>query len=351
MRRKEKPAKENVQISPADPVSRYRTELMGLAILMIMFCHSTFYVPHIFLANSYGLIKHISQAGVDIFLFLSGMGCYYSFRKPGGIVSFCKRRFLRVLIVYLPVLPVRILIDVLVDGYTVPEALYRYSLISFFRTGELVTWFIAGLLVLYLLFPFFCFLLEKHERIFSAVLVIYVAVLCLVSFCADINGLVIPGFHGREIFYMRVPVFLCGTLYAGKTNKKSLLAESSPFYTPGFLLVLLIFLYTLCAYNKAFNTVSPWFVYRVLFFPISIIVILLLTLLLDCGIPHRLLSHLGKITLELYLLHEWILHIGSKILYSHVEQNLYSSLMINIISAVVAVAAADLLHRLVRRGA
>lgn len=55
-----------------NPLNKYRTELMGASIILIMIFHN------------YDIIfplKDIGQVGVDIFLFLSGTGCFYSFKK------------------------------------------------------------------------------------------------------------------------------------------------------------------------------------------------------------------------------------------------------------------------------
>lgn len=59
-------------------LSRYRTELMGLSALLILICHSTAYIdmPSIVV---YAL--SVANIGVDLFLFLSGMGMWYSLQR------------------------------------------------------------------------------------------------------------------------------------------------------------------------------------------------------------------------------------------------------------------------------
>lgn len=60
-------------------ISNHRTALMGIATLMIIVCHapaSGVKMP-IYLTKIFGLGNY----GVDIFLFLSGIGCYYSLSK------------------------------------------------------------------------------------------------------------------------------------------------------------------------------------------------------------------------------------------------------------------------------
>lgn len=64
---------------PLHKISEYRTELMGLSAIMILICHAAgndLAMPHYL-----RLLIAQGQIGVDIFLFLSGMGLYYSLFK------------------------------------------------------------------------------------------------------------------------------------------------------------------------------------------------------------------------------------------------------------------------------
>ena len=57
-------------------VSKYRNALMGISILWIMVHHSGLNLP-----NPVFALKRTGYAGVDIFMFLSGLGCAVSLRK------------------------------------------------------------------------------------------------------------------------------------------------------------------------------------------------------------------------------------------------------------------------------
>lgn len=78
-------------------ICKWRTELMGVAILWIVLFHSQMQ-----LGNILGLIQKIGYGGVDIFLLLSGVGIYYSLQKQDGLANFYKRRCLRIFPSYLP---------------------------------------------------------------------------------------------------------------------------------------------------------------------------------------------------------------------------------------------------------
>ena len=72
-------------------ISKYRTELMGIAMLLVVLFHG--YVPQT--SWFYGL-KRMGNVGVDIFLFLSGIGLWFSWRSTPNLKHFYKQRFLRV---------------------------------------------------------------------------------------------------------------------------------------------------------------------------------------------------------------------------------------------------------------
>ena len=71
--------------------SKYRKELMGIAILLVMIGHNTIEFPG-FINNINSGIKMLAQAGVDLFFLFSGFGCFYSIHKNRNVLSFYKRR-------------------------------------------------------------------------------------------------------------------------------------------------------------------------------------------------------------------------------------------------------------------
>ncbi|MFV0538204.1 MAG: acyltransferase family protein [Dysgonomonas sp.] len=81
-------------------LSKYRSQLMGIAILWIMLFHSNLDVSFF---TIFDLIKSIGNAGVDIFMFVSGFGIYYSLIKGVSLKTFYKNRLWRILPYYLPI--------------------------------------------------------------------------------------------------------------------------------------------------------------------------------------------------------------------------------------------------------
>ena len=85
-------------------LSTYRTQMMGIATLMIIICHSC--ASKVIMPSFLAYLFRFGNIGVDIFLFLSGIGLYYSLSKNNlsskeDYTSFYKRRFYRIYIPYL----------------------------------------------------------------------------------------------------------------------------------------------------------------------------------------------------------------------------------------------------------
>ena len=64
---------------PLYSISKYRTELMGLATIFILICHSPINGIQMPKYLEYTIVQ--GQIGVDLFLFLSGMGLWFSLTK------------------------------------------------------------------------------------------------------------------------------------------------------------------------------------------------------------------------------------------------------------------------------
>ena len=72
-------------------ISRYRGELMGAAMLFVILFHVGLPREDAF----YGL-RRIGNIGVDMFLFLSGVGLWFSWTKRPSLKHFFTRRYLRI---------------------------------------------------------------------------------------------------------------------------------------------------------------------------------------------------------------------------------------------------------------
>lgn len=138
-------------------VSKYRSSIMGICIVFIMLFHNEFGVlgPFAYPFKNYG------HWGVDVFLFVSGFGLYYSLNQDKAIsrVSFYKRRLVRIM-------PAAVLAGggLYVLGKTDVLGLFGLNL-----------WYIRTLLLLYILAPVSFRFLKRYNP--SLVLLIHVLLL------------------------------------------------------------------------------------------------------------------------------------------------------------------------------
>jgi peptidoglycan/LPS O-acetylase OafA/YrhL len=98
-------------------VSKYRDELKGLAMLWIVWFHSGLLLPGIL-----DDLRFLGYGGVDIFLFLMGMGLSYSLQKNADLRAYLSRRMKKLLPAYLPVVIVWMAVTYPQYGFSAGQA-------------------------------------------------------------------------------------------------------------------------------------------------------------------------------------------------------------------------------------
>ena len=142
----------NIKINLGD-LSRYRTELMGIATIMILLCHAQPFGVH--LPTILNKIFTYGNQGVDIFLFLSGMGLYYSLEKiqdVNQLFYWYKKRYKRILIPYFIIATPFFLHSTVYYDENIWYFISLISTISFW-TDHIGAWYIAMLIPIYLFAP------------------------------------------------------------------------------------------------------------------------------------------------------------------------------------------------------
>lgn len=131
-------------------LSKHRTHLMGIAAIMIIVCH----------ANVYGVTMPVAlrkmfnygNMGVDIFLFLSGIGCYYSLSKKTTLAAWYRKRFVRIFIPYAVMQIPFWTYWIVVGEFDFADKLFEFSTVKFW-THHVGAWYVALLLPLYIITP------------------------------------------------------------------------------------------------------------------------------------------------------------------------------------------------------
>lgn len=181
----------------------------GVAIMLMMYHHlfvapEKIYYEYFSVLNIFGvdiqtIVAYFCKICVGIFVFVSGIGLYYSnSNKQGNIILQYKSLFFRALrfltnfcIIFVIFIPIGIFIGV-----------YKFNIIdivfAFFgmNTGRYTTawWFVSCYLVLLFIFPCFNYLLSK-QKIHKKLIVIFI-------YCSIyLLGRIIIKFFGSNIFF------------------------------------------------------------------------------------------------------------------------------------------------------
>ena len=283
-------------------VSKHRSAIMGFAILWIMLFHLP--VPTDWTLLDF--IKSIGYGGVDIFLFLSGFGLYYSLsRKNFELKKYYKSRFFRILPEFWLVLFIVFLIQMNFSFQSLTSLICRGTTLGYWIGHQDETWFISCILFLYAIFPIYFRLFKKHG--IKASLFFIAAGLSLIL----IYALTCIFFYNNKNFggfiiltYARIPIFFIGAIFGHwakdscniELNKKTKIVGFSAAITAGAALVFFMnFL------PSSLQTCSLSYLPYIIITPVLCIV---LAIFFDkWKVLDKVFTIMGLMSLELYLCH------------------------------------------------
>lgn len=199
-------------------LSKYRTQLMGIAAIMIILCHAPQY--GVALPNVINSLLARGGLGVDIFLFLSGIGCYYSLSKGVRFCEWYHKRFIRIFIPYL-LIQFPFWFWRLYNGtFSLLNELLVFSTIDFWL-HHIGAWYVAMLVPLYLITPFIYKFLQLGHRLLKALLItILLMVLCMVNI-DKFSGTTYEILYNLQWAFGRVPSFVIGMAVASYVKRST----------------------------------------------------------------------------------------------------------------------------------
>lgn len=289
-------------------ISKYRGELMGFAIIIVMLFHVTLSTK----SPWFGL-RRMGNLGVDIFFFLSGIGLWYSWAKQQCYRRFYLNRALRIYPAWLIIAGYFYISRFRVGhpSYVLPfggtgsgvadswidlagDLLFNWD---FWLYDELTFWYVPATMMLYLFAPFYMQLLRR-DRIFS-----WLAVLPLM-WCI-IMMYVTPVHHAVghiEIFWSRVTIFFLGINCAEAVRQKQCLARHT------WWMIAIFFALSLwsCVWLEQHRHGHfPLYTERMLYIVLAITTIFIMSEVFSHtpAWVNKSLSWVGGISLEIYLLH------------------------------------------------
>ena len=302
-------------------LSAHRGALMGAAMLMVVLFH----VGGMRHDTVFYCLSRCGNVGVDVFLFLSGIGLWFSWNKivkasaaqndggsratgqAGGrlrrllrspYMAFQRRRYARVYPAWAVVACAYYLPQCL-DGRATPADTALSILVNwgFWQHDELTFWFIPAIMALYTVAPAYIELTRRHPEwrwMPAAAMLLCV----LVQYWQPLHSAV----GHLEIFFSRIPIFLIGI------NAGLWVSGGRPLGRHAWLTLLLLFAMSALAcvnFEDGLRGRFPLFLERMVYIPLTVSVSLLLCRLLD-RTPRpvtRALAFVGGISLEIYLIH------------------------------------------------
>lgn len=293
-------------------VSRFRAEHMGAAMLMIILFHVA--LPR---TDDFFGLRRMGNIGVDIFLFLSGIGLWFSWAKNNspaltlppplrgteGVLTllrdwlhFYLRRLRRVypawLIIaslyYIPRFDGNDYVDLLGD------ILINWG---FWLHDEGTFWYIPATMMLYVFAPPYMELIRRHP-IYRWLVVVMIMWCIPVQYVTPIHHAV----SHIEIFWSRVPIFFLGINMAEAVRQRQTLDGQSIWM---IWIMFLMSLGTSIWLEQEIHGRFPLFLERMLYIPLTVTTILLLNRLFRRTPTwfNRTLAFIGTISLETYLIH------------------------------------------------
>lgn len=277
-------------------ISRFRAEQMGAAMLFVILFHVALDRGDPF----YGL-RRCGNVGVDIFLFLSGVGLWFSWVKTPDVLRFYRRRLLRIVPTWI----------VVATAFYMPDYLgarrFSRSLVDligditinwdFWLHDELTFWYVPAIMALYLVAPWYMRLVQSRP--------IYRWLpLLMVIWCVMVQW-VLPIHHAVghiEIFWSRVPIFFIGINFGEMVRTRRHLPGEAVW----LLLITFLMTFGTCLYlEQVRHGHFPLFVERMLYIPFTVCTVLVMNRIFR-RMPQWVNSSfrfVGALSLEAYLIH------------------------------------------------
>lgn len=296
-------------------ISRFRGEHMGMAMLFIILFHV--FLPR---TDDFFGLRRMGNLGVDMFLFLSGIGLWFSWSKVRieSLSDFCreykdfyKRRLVRVYPAWFLIACIYYIPKDLFNGSIIPLHLGNWGgadacvealgdiLINwdFWLNDELTFWYIPATMMLYLFAPPYMELIRRHP-IYHWLVVVMVMWCVLVQYVTPIHHAV----GHIEIFWSRVPIFFLGINMGEAVRRKDTLDGQSIW------MIWIMFIMTLGTsvwLEQEIHGRFPLFLERMLYIPLTVTTIILLNRIFrrTPSWVNKPIAWVGSISLEAYLIH------------------------------------------------
>ena len=217
------------------PISQYRNELMGVAMWLILLFHTQSFGAK-WPTDTLEFIIDKGYIGVDIFLFVSGIGMIFSLSKNSDKKEFYKKRILRIYPIYVPIVLVYTLVEIYWGAN--PNMLFFNGIgMGFLKGGKgAFNWYITAILLFYLVTPLLYAMLKQAKA--------HLAPALLLGEMTSVWLSLITGYYGNNVYNIiiaRIPVYIIGLVIGFYILEDIVLTELEWRLVEGMALLSLIF--------------------------------------------------------------------------------------------------------------
>lgn len=294
-------------ITYVESLSEHRTVIMGWAMLLVMLLHQTWFMDFPFT-----IFHGMGHYGVDLFMFVSGFGIWFSLERNSVIQYYCNRLW--------RLLPKCIIAGVLMTGLRC--CAYGIDAFSFSGLFSWNLWYIQAIVFLYLIAPLL------HQLIIR-----YRVKLFWLLFVCSLGGLFFPlDMFPYLLTISRVPAFILGMYLANgmvRVDRQVVISSS-------FMLFVAILFNLFVSHHFGFWYYT--FDYLILCFGLPFLSMLLIqiSMVFSRGRDGGIIRWLGAHSLELYLCHECIFGV--------IKSSGWSSMISFFVAIILSVLTAKIIH-------
>lgn len=311
--------------------SSARTQIMGWAMFFVVFFHSSFPIAE---TSAVYAIKNLCDIGVDMFLFVSGIGIWFSLSRETDVMAYIKRRCLRILPAFLLVNTLWFsVIDLVLYHTSVWEFVKDITTLSFWLDGKLTTWYLSSLMLLQILSPVIVRRIKKSRR-FLAIAIFFPIILAAIIRLTPLDSI----FDHLLIIICRIPIYVLGLFFGklveeNRIIKINLLSTTAVFCVSAGISLIAV---------GATSAYLPFVIKYLAYCPLAII----LSGLLSFVVPLRAANFWGGHSLEIYLLHEkllWFIDNLTRIALPTVYAQAAMKTVLNLLAILAAMVGATVL--------
>lgn len=315
---------------------KHRSVWMGVAMLWIISYHFPFQISFLPLR----VFKEIGYGGVDIFLFASGLGCYFSYSKNQDPLTFIKRRISRLAPVYLPFIIVWVSYSYFSGKISLQAVIGNiFAVQGFTNLGENFNWYIAGLILCYILTPFFFGIIEKMKNGGALLGLIAFLLMITIPFENATNGIIIV---------TRLPIFAIGMYFAKMSESECPVLTCKSI---SFLFLASVVGFAVLGMFRLFFGKFLWS-YGLYWYPFILItpgLCVFISIICETMIKYKItrgfiwpLKSIGEYSFELYLVHIFCLDIYKEVI---IPQNIIPETNLSCLLVIIAIIPLILLLR------